>query len=451
MAIALRQALAAADVTGRPAAVAYVDDAILMTKAADLLATHQAVQQIFSTLGLSLQHRKTRLWAPGVTERQRQFLADNLECQLAEHGLLVCGQPLCPHPFEEDFVPLGDDSFIQEQLAKILRSFDADLQRLRHLATMWPETMGHQLLCIMVRNMFPSRVLHLLRAVPHVHIMPFWEQVQQLLRAALADMLQVSTIPAQSWTLLNMPLQFGGGGFAMPDILPAATRAVALMQLPQLESAMPHIRQSFQAEIAGLEEQLTAAMAFPASTLLRAQPEQDSPVSVRSLQKRILRMCHLQSARAFRKQLASQDHSLAQEFERNLAYDDLKGQPVHEGLGAWLLHVPAKEHEQIPNAALSWALKLRVGLPLGPMPARCARLLPSGSRCAAVLDVQHVHALTCSQAIALKRHNAVKHSLHMLALSAGASAASEQRAVWSAADRAPRAKGSAHCGRCHHG
>ena len=223
----------------------------------------------------------------------------------------------------------------------------------------------------------------------------------------------------------------------MPDILPAVTRAVALMQLPQLESAMPHIRQSFQAEIAELEEQLTAAMAYPASTLLRAQPEQDSPVSVRSLQKRLLRMCSLQSARALRKQLASQDHSLAQEFERNLAYDDLKGQPVHEGLGAWLLHVPMKEHEQIPNAALSWALKLRVGLPIGPMPSRCARLLPSGAQCAAVLDVQHVHALTCSQAIALKRHNAVKHSLHTLALAAGASAASEQRAVWAATDRAP--------------
>ena len=205
MAIALRQALAAAAVEGCPTAVAYVDDAILMTKAADLLATHQAVQQSFSTLGLSMQHRKTRLWAPGVSDRQRQFLADNLECQLAENGLLVCGQPLCPHPFEEDFVPLGDDSFIQEQLAKILRSFDADLQRLRHLATMWPETVGHQLLCILVRNMFPSRVLHLLRAVPHVHIMPFWEQVQQLLRAVLADMLRVPTIPAQSWTLLNMP------------------------------------------------------------------------------------------------------------------------------------------------------------------------------------------------------------------------------------------------------
>ena len=138
-----------------------------------------------------------------------------------------------------------------------------------------------------------------------------------------------------------------------------------------------------------------------------------------------------------RKQLASQDHSLAQEYERNLAYDDLKGQPVHEGLGAWLLHVPTKGHEEMPNAAFDWAFKVRVGLPLGPTASRCARLVPSGTQCGAVLDAQHVHALTCSQAYALKRHNTVKRSLHSLAVAARAAAASEQRAVWTSSDRSP--------------
>ena len=150
----------------------------------------------------------------------------------------------------------------------------------------------------------------------------------------------MAAIPLQQWMLMSLPIQCGGCGFAMPDILPVVTRALALMQLPQLESAMPHSQHAYQAEIATLEEQLTVAMAYPASSVLGAMPEQDSPVSVNSLQKRLLRMCHLHSARALRKQLASQDHSLAQEFERNTAYDDLQGRPVHEGLGAWLLHIP---------------------------------------------------------------------------------------------------------------
>ena len=82
-----------------------------------------------------------------------------------------------------------------------------------------------------------------------------------------------------------------------------------------------------------------------------------------------------------------------------------------------------------PQWHVSWAIKLRVGLPLGLRADTCRRLLPFGQPCCKLLDEHRVHAQTCSQMFALKRQNAAKHAIHQLAVAGRTASAVEQQAV----------------------
>ena len=111
-----------------------------------------------------MQTAKTQLWHHPAQRGVAWAIAEELQCEVVSRGMTICGYSLCTS--EEEELPLGGGTFIEDFLAVRLAAIDKELQELRELDDELGEECGLQITLALLRVFLPGKVMHLLRGCP---------------------------------------------------------------------------------------------------------------------------------------------------------------------------------------------------------------------------------------------------------------------------------------------
>ena len=206
---------------------------------------------------------------------------------------------------------------------------------------------------------------------------------------------------------------------ATRGLLPAA-RLTALAQAPREGAACKYFRQCFDEEHGPLTDRYMAATHTSTIRALRSSFDAADPLSVRSLQRRLVAQIDLDNARDLQ-------CCLAYHWLCNLPHDSLESKLDQRGMGGWLQSLPTSTFLELTDDQWLWAMQSRLGLQVAGTSGRCSRLLPNGRPCGAALDTCGIHPCSCLRSLAVKRHNLIRDLIAQLAKVANCTVQVEQR------------------------
>ena len=166
----------------------------------------QPLQTALGQVGLALNAGKTQVWAPQSQRTSTLALAEKIGAEIAQGGLLLCGQPISEAADPADSLPCGDDDFVHQFLNDRLASLEKTIQDILRTSDLFTAENKCQLL----RGLLPSKFMHILRSLPLQHTEPFWERCMEICKSAIVGLLELPPISMSKWEQMCLPLGMGG-------------------------------------------------------------------------------------------------------------------------------------------------------------------------------------------------------------------------------------------------
>ena len=144
--------------------LSYIDDTVLFGPADDIAHILQDLPRALAGTGLSLQPRKTQLWAPDGDQIAQHPHLKHMQTHMKDpRGLIILGVGLGEDP--TDPYPLGNEAFILDHLRDVTKAVVSDLNKIAVLPDrLEGDTAGLQVGWALISKTLPPRVVHLLRA-----------------------------------------------------------------------------------------------------------------------------------------------------------------------------------------------------------------------------------------------------------------------------------------------
>ena len=323
--------------------------------------------------------------------------------------------------------PIGEGDYIREFLTKRSRQISEQVDRLLALEHAFADDMGAQILALLLRQIFPAKVLHLLRSCSLGHCLEWIEDLEETQFSALARLLRVPRLTALQKRLANLPCDYGGAGLVPLHTLALVARATALVQLPVNEQARAALTKAFEVDMADLLPRLTAVLAHPAQSYFRDTLDGRNPYSVKTLQKRILALASLHEARTLHLQCADSEEAWLHHWISRLAMEDPSQPRAHPGMSSWLLSYPQTQSLRLSGEVLRWGWRELLGIAQPGQARTCQRILANGMKCEIPLDKHSSHIASCDWSVVVRRHNYIRGLVCEVARLSGTVAMPEQR------------------------
>ena len=191
----------------------------------------------------------------------------------------------------------------------------------------------------------------------------------------------------------------------------------------------PVIRDLYEHEAEELHARITALTRCPAATMLRPHADAHHPRSPKAVLKRILTHYHQTKVQELEAAFNTDEQGWSYRWRSAIGtLHHMKPQPP-EACMHWISAAPMLATLAMPAPVLRWAWRRLLGVPDPKPEAVCQRILPSGQRCACLLDALGHHELNCHHGMWQRRHNSVAHHLAALGRAAGQTVLLEQGAV----------------------
>ena len=403
----------------------YMDDCTVVAKPDALTSWLHDMQNHLQSLGLVLQMDKTTIYAPTGCSTTASLGALRLALGLpdsAPQGVIICGHALS----DDDALPYGGSDFLQQWLRQKLDQARSKLALLNSLPKVaGDEPWAVQTAFYILRSIWSSAFVHVFRSLPATVTAEFAEGFQQLLLASFKDLLGDVTLDAMQLRLL--PLSVAQGGFGLPcwPTFRLAARTAALTTLTKMPTTLERIRTLVAREGHELLDRLSTLTGTSVSDMVGDMLEIPDGRSLSGLQRRLTAQLRLSLAGELWSKLDN-EHPLSQAWPFHRSNDKKAGPAKQPGQSSWMLSPPTWGCK-IPNRTFRDGIKMRLGLPLHDLGARCSRLHHDGRTCGHLLDMAEMHCLHCRQGLLTQRHNLVRDHLCAYARSAGFNAQTEQR------------------------
>ena len=232
---------------------AYVDDVVISAPSVELEEDFEAILSHLSNAGLTPNRSKTLLWS--TTCLDQDIFPGLSQFEQAEHGMIVCGHTLCDSMQPEDF-PLGSPAFVAQWCADKIEVERIEINRILALAKHVASDLGAQCAWNIFKALYPARVLHLLRALPHEHSQELVEALSDLALHFLKQFLQFQDLDAARISVACLPARVGGLSFPAFQPLALASRIASLSALLAVPSPPPIVSVWRDAELPVLLDKL---------------------------------------------------------------------------------------------------------------------------------------------------------------------------------------------------
>ena len=157
-----------------------------------LCASYPALAEIWKPLhaalgqvGLTLNARKTQVWAPEAQRISTAAFAEHIGAEVAQGGLLLCGQPISETGDQSDSLPCGEDDFVHRFLSDRVSALEKTVQDILRMSELFSAWNRCQLVLNLLRSLLPSKFMHILRSLPMKHTEPFWERCTDICKSAI--------------------------------------------------------------------------------------------------------------------------------------------------------------------------------------------------------------------------------------------------------------------------
>ena len=270
-------------------------------------------------------------------------------------------------------------------------------------------------------------MLHLLRGMSEHFIIPFAEELDQLMKRTWQQLFELPSLSALQWRLLTTHRLFGGFGIhACMDLAPIA-RVTALAQCPTEGPAAPYFRECFERELHALGARVALGKSHSVLAMVRQSFDGSDVTSVRSLQRRLCSLFDKEGARVLAAELAARDSVMEHHMLNLWAVDDIDSVPDQKGLAAWFDSLPNCADACVNNEEWLEGVHQRLGIPVVGSQGTCMRVKPNGTRCQHSLDGAGIHASQCAWNMVIRRRHSVRDLVASLAKMSGCVVQIEQR------------------------
>ena len=341
---------------------------VFVSNGANVCSVMHVLSEKLAACGLQVQSSKTQLWYPASQRAVAMAIAEDLQCDADSKGMTICGLSL----YEE--LLMGCGAFIETFLASKLRNLDAELREVIEAQEELGAESGLQTALALLRCFLPGKVVHLLRGCSWAFTQGWSEQLDSLLFAYISELIGIPQLTAKQKQLLVLLLEMGGAGLPSFACSTLACRATAIAQMPDkpwLRNAAQHM---YAFEMQEITTHLASLTEHPIDTLIRVNPDVPHPCSPRTLQKKLLALCSLSSARQLHTLCDSEEVQWVHRWvSRHCQAAMTLGQPErHRGMNLWPTALLASEEVTMSDAALRWAWDDLLGTHDG-LPRRCQR------------------------------------------------------------------------------
>ena len=401
---------------------AYVDDVVICSPSVELEEDFELVFSHLLGAGLTPNRAKTLLWS--TTELDVDIFPGLSQFEQASDGMIVCGHTLTDSMQPEDF-PLGSPEFVAQWCMSKIDLERQELSRILALAR-HPTEISAQCAWHIFKALYPARVLHLLRAMPHEHAIPFVESLADMMTWFLKEFLQFQDIDAPRIRVACLPARVGGLSF--PDIQPLAlaSRIASLSALLALPSPPCIVAMWRDHELPMLLDKLQPSVKCNLKDMVGSLQPLPHSASPGHLTKRIMRAYTSFSRSHLLSELPNTRQVLASRL--SLFGLDEHSDSVQHLHCAWMDSVPSQPGCLLPSHCFVWALRDRLAISDGLAGATCHAVhVSTGTMCRETIDRFGRHPLVCSASVRNKRHNALRNLLAMMARGANLHCMCEQK------------------------
>ena len=133
-------------------------------------------------------------------------------------SVLCNGMTICGLACDDGDLAIGDSSYLHNWLHRKTTSLLAELDMLQSLPSMIdPTDCGLQVGCHLLKQLWPSKVIHLMRAYSFEVLEPYLELLQDRLNSSLRTWIKAADLRAVHFDIAKLPVPLGGLGW--PDLL----------------------------------------------------------------------------------------------------------------------------------------------------------------------------------------------------------------------------------------
>ena len=335
-------------------AAAYVDDIVVY---GDPPVVDSHISEILDALHASSLppcSEKTQVW---FTVPSQVGSCDTLSSfQVVTDGLLICGHALSAC-VEDDLLPLGASNYVHDWRAGRVAGERRECQRLLQLASRQLAPHSLQTSFLLFRALYPSRLMHLFRALPSAVGRSLSEGMQDVMLQFALSVLGVSRLTeVQKQT--QCTLAHPNGWFGDPDMLVESciARISSLAALSQSGSPPPIVERWVQIEKPELIANIAPCVAIDVRQVLGDITVLPKDAKPRSLSKKLHRLVSSCTCDSLRRSVEQQHPVLAWKWAGGL---DEHSQRL---CGAWLHATPSLPQLSMPYDTFLWALRERLAL-----------------------------------------------------------------------------------------
>ena len=280
-----------------------------------------------------------------------------------------------------------------------------------------PDGPGMQIAALLLKNLYPARFVHLMRAYPVEVTQESFERVDTELRQTLKDWLNEPVLTADQLNIAHLPPDFGGLGWpclgAETPLFRATSLYTASREDPELAQYLLECCEREQprllAEISCMIKKLA-----PAYADLNGRPP---AIHSKALLRRSRLASHHHTCEMLRKRPTVDDRTVqAWRLHTGFKADMALKRP--EGTGQWLRAKPVRQEHSLSTAQMQHGLRLRLGIALQSAGLKCQNETTHGP-CDHVLDADGLHCAQCHRKHIIHRHHGVRDRLITYATQAG--------------------------------
>ena len=402
---------------------AYMDDVIVASDAAHLEMDLPLIFHHLREAELPPNPQKTSIWASQPVNAEAYPYVANLVTD--DDGIMICGHALSSVP-EDDMIPLGTQGYVDTWCQKRTMLEQRECRRVLSLLAVNGYPYALQCVMLLYRMLWPSRITHMLRALPCSAVWSLLEPMHDLLVGALCSILQCDSLTASQLAVASLPTRMGGLGFCDLRVHGLVSRLASLVSLAQIPETPLIVDVWVRDEIPELVARLQPHVADDLSSIVSATMTPAEAGSPKTFARRITRLVSSCLSDKLRAELPEVNPSLAWRWRRHGG--GLGPHSQQHLCAAWLDASPSSPTTAMETACYRWCLRERVAIANHLPHERCrsAEAL-TGVPCEQRLDMWGRHALLCNVGEINRRHNRLRNLLATVAKTASMQVLVEQR------------------------
>ena len=394
---------------------AYLDDAAITGNMPALHIALPLLKGDLEAVGLTLNLTKCRLWRRVSDHTIPPLLAPH-EAHVLQEGVVICGLA-CDGAYEDLMMPVGEPSFVAEWLRQKAERSAQEIRQIAHLPWAVPHKPSVQIANLLLKNLYPARYVHLMRAYAVEVTQESFEQVDAELLQVLKDWLVEPALTADQIAIARLPPDFGGLGWPSLGAETPLFRATALYTASRADPEIAeHLLDCCRREQPRLLADITCMVKklAPAYTDLNSRPPD---IHAKALLRRSRLASHHHTCEMLWKRSAMDDSPLGA-WRLHTGYKPDMALKRPQGTGQWLTAKPTRQGYSLSQGQMQHGLKQRLGVPLQAAGSTCKNETAAGP-CDTVLDPHGLHCTQCNRKHIIHRHHGIRDRLLEYAATAG--------------------------------